>query len=139
MKIRTVKKSDLKTIAKLDRQIFKDTTNQQALKVFQDSFKRKIPGACLVAEDNGKLIGAILSEKRLTFSPNTSYISTLFVRKEWRHKGIGKLLLERCLAAMKKSGMKAVSLTVAKENTTAFSLYKKHGFKPVRILCAKKL
>jgi ribosomal protein S18 acetylase RimI-like enzyme len=132
-------KSDLKALAGMDAKLFGDTTETQGLKVYRDCFRKRIAGACLVAEEGREAIGAIFAERKLGFLPNFAHISSLFVKKEWQRKGVGKLLLEKCFATMKKQGIENVSLTVSQKNHAALSFYKKYGFKLSRLLYTKKL
>jgi [ribosomal protein S18]-alanine N-acetyltransferase len=56
----------------------------------------------------------------------------LAVKKEYRNKGIGIILLNEALAFSKKKNKKYLSLWVAKENSPALHLYDKFGFKKTR-------
>ncbi len=139
MKIRKIRKDDLQILATLNAQIFKDTTKNQALKTFEEAWKKRIPDGCLVAEEDQKILGAIIVEKKVTFRKKSSGITSIFVKKEWQSKGVGKELIERSLAVLKKNGYKNVSLTVALDNDRAISLYEKYGFKAYRMLYLKEL
>ncbi len=134
MKIRKMLRADLPELAKLNVEIFKDTDQKQALVSLAYSFSGKVPGACLVAEDSGKFIGAIFAEKKTTFHRDAAYISSFFVAQSARRKGVGKALFSACLLAMKKKGMKSISITVEQRNKKALSLYKQAGFKYFRSL-----
>jgi ribosomal protein S18 acetylase RimI-like enzyme len=138
MNIRKMTEQDIPILADLNAQIFKDTGKEQATKVFSDSFRNSVPGACLVAEE-GKIIGAIIAERKTTFTPNAAGIKSFFVVEGYQGKGIGKMLLERCVAALKESGIETVSLTVDPENKSAISVYEKEGFELFRLKYLKKL
>ncbi len=140
MKIRLAKTSDVLRIAKLDSEVFPKTAFSQGLKVFRAAFKNRIQGTCFVAESEGKLIGAIVAEKRLSFTDSsTSYIASFFVAEKWRKKGVGTALFEKCLAALRSKGIGSVSLTVHPANKTALKMYKKRGFKLYRLSLLKEL
>jgi ribosomal protein S18 acetylase RimI-like enzyme len=47
---------------------------------------------------------------------------------EFRHRGIGRRLLARALAAARDAGITRIELTVREQNLNAVSLYKKEGF-----------
>ena len=51
------------------------------------------------------------------------------VRSEWRRQGIGRRLLETCLAHGKRSGLEKVELEVYSDNVGAVGLYEAFGFK----------
>lgn len=82
MKIRKIIKTDLKTLVKLDAEIFGDTTNEQGLMVFQHSFKNRIADACLVAEEDSEVLGAVMAEKKIDWLPNSACVFQGF---PWTH------------------------------------------------------
>ncbi len=63
---------------------------------------------------------------------NESYIDKLAVKKEYRNKGIGLILLKELLIFSKKKNKKYLSFWVAKENSLVLHLYCKFGFKKIR-------
>jgi len=138
MKIRKMSRADLPALARLNFALFHDITVKQALLVFRHSLSKRVDGACLVAEDKGKPIGAIFCEKKLTQYANSAYIAAFFVSKEHQGKGIGKQLFSACLSAMKKKGITNASITVSEKNKRALSMYKKAGFKPFRLLLLRR-
>lgn len=52
----------------------------------------------------------------------------LFVKKEWRGKGIAGALVEMALNEIKKDGLESLDLRVSVKNKEALLLYKKLGF-----------
>lgn len=139
MHIRNARQKDAKPLAKLNMEIFHDIPSpREAKKFYSHCMKNSFPGACLVAEEKGELVGAIMAEKRLTFVPRAAEIKSLMVAKGWQGKGIGKKLLAQCLLSLKKHGIKSISLTVHPKNKTAKSLYKKAGFGLFRLMYLKK-
>jgi ribosomal protein S18 acetylase RimI-like enzyme len=138
MKIRKTRRADLPALARLNAKLFRDISVKQALLVFQHSLSKRVDGACLVAEDNGKCEGAIFCEKKLTQYPNSAYITAFFVSKWQQGKGVGKALFSACLSAMKKKGITNASLTVSGKNRRALTLYKKAGFKPFRLMLLRR-
>ncbi len=55
------------------------------------------------------------------------FLSKLYILKEFRHKGLGKLAFEE----IKRLGYNQIRLTVNKNNTNAYHAYKKYGFKTI--------
>ncbi len=138
MRIRTMKPADLHPLAKINAGIYPETTPALALRTLKLAFKNKIPGAALVAEEDGGLAGAIFIEKRITFTAHAAYVHSIFVEKTRRGKGIGRKLMARGLRAAKRHGVKSLSLGVEGENCPAMRLYKKFGFRPFRLLLLRK-
>jgi ribosomal protein S18 acetylase RimI-like enzyme len=140
MEMREIRENDLPVLAKMNAEIFGDTEGKGLpLAVFLEAWKQRVAKACLAAEENGEIVGAIMAEEKMTFYKNSSYITSFFVKNEWQGKGVGKMLIEAALAALKKEGYENVSLTVALDNQKAISLYEKEGFEPFRMVYLKKL
>lgn len=129
---------DLPALSRMASKIFQEPYPKMVLAWLTDSFKSRVEGACLVAEDNGKMAGAIFGNKLLTTRPGTARITEFFVAGDYRGKGAGKALFSSCMSAMKKNGMKSVSLLVREKNKRALSLYKKAGFKPFRLMLLRR-
>jgi ribosomal protein S18 acetylase RimI-like enzyme len=88
---------------------------------------------CLVAEFSGELVGAVwtrlFSEKERGYGyvdNNTPELS-MAVCTQFRHKGIGTLLLQEIILKLQEQGYCQVSLSVDKQNY-ACHLYKSMGF-----------
>ena len=139
MEIRKIREDDLPTLAALNAETFTDTAKGQALLTFKDAWDKRVGDACLVAEENQEIIGAIVVEKKITFIKGSSGIVSFFVKKEMQGKGVGTKLMETALAALKKNGYRNVSLSVALGNEDAISIYEREGFKPFRMLYLKEL
>ena len=55
------------------------------------------------------------------------FLSKLYILKDYRHKGFGKIAFEK----IKKLGFNKIRLTVNKYNTNAYNAYLKYGFKVI--------
>ena len=139
MEIRKITKKDLRPLAKLDAKQYGHTTEEQSFRVFQHLFKNRVPGACLIAEEDNEIIGYLFAQRLTTFIKNAAGIQTIWVTKKRRGRGVGTALIKECLSAMRKYGIKSVSLTAREGNKRAVSLYKNFGFKPFRIMFHRRL
>ena len=100
------------------------------LQVYISEFGKSKHDIALVAEINGKIVGAVwvrimndyghIDDKTPSFA--------ISVYKEYRGKGIGTALMSEMLAILKKRGYKQASLSVQKKNFAA-EMYRKLGFK----------
>ena len=63
---------------------------------------------------------------------NKLFLSKLYVKKEFRHCGIGKSSFEHILKIARDLNKKIIYLTVNKNNKTAICAYFKWGFKNVK-------
>lgn len=100
-------------------------------------FGKRADDYCLVADLDGKIIGAvwvrIISGEIKGFGylddQTPEFAISLF--KEYREQGIGTRLMIEMIEYLRKSGYKKTSLSVQKENY-AVKLYLKMGFKIIR-------
>ena len=103
------------------------------LQVYVDRFGALKDDFALVAEIEGKIIGAvwvrIMNDYGHVDDKTPSLAISLY--KEYRGIGIGTAMMKEILALLKSHGYKQVSLSVQKANYAA-KLYLKIGFKIVR-------
>lgn len=82
------------------------------------------PNTCFVAEDNGKIVGVIMSghDGRRGFIHHTT------VKKEYRGQGIGKKLVDAALAELEAEGIHKVALVAFEKNISGNIFWEKVGF-----------
>ena len=99
------------------------------LQVYVRNFGMQADDRCLVAECNGKVVGAVWTRVMNDYGHIADGIPSLAMSlyKEYRNKGIGTALLEQMLQLLRKDGYKQVSLSVQKTNY-AVRMYRKAGF-----------
>lgn len=83
------------------------------------------PGLSLVACDSDKIVGAILCGH----DGRRGYLSHLAVDAECRHRGIGRELVERCLAGLHRAGILRCNLRVFCRNTAGISFWRHIGWR----------
>jgi ribosomal protein S18 acetylase RimI-like enzyme len=89
-------------------------------------FLARNPGACFVAETGGELAGAVLSGH----DGRRGYIYHAAVREEYRHRGIGKALVQAVEAAMAGQGITKIALVAYKTNEGGNRFWEESGFFP---------
>lgn len=103
---------------------------QPELKIYYDDFGTGEADYCIVADDNGKVIGAvwtrIMDDYGHVDDDTPSFAISLY--KEYRGQGIGTRMMREMLALLKEKGYKQASLAVQKANY-AVRMYEKVGFK----------
>ena len=65
-------------------------------------------------------------------------ISDMYVKPEFRRRGIGSLLLEKCFEHLRKLDIKHVMLSVLSENLAAVKFYEKTWFQDLSVRHVKK-
>lgn len=58
----------------------------------------------------------------------TAYLTQIATNNKFKHKGIGKKLLNICIENCKEENMKLLKLEVQKNNSIAIDFYTKNGF-----------
>lgn len=110
----------------------KEIINQPELQVYIADFGTKTGDIGLVAEVEGKIIGAvwvrIMNDYGHTDNNTPSLAISLY--KEFRNLGIGTAMMKKMLCMLKENGYKQTSLAVQKKNY-AVEMYKKVGFEIV--------
>lgn len=80
-----------------------------------------------LAMNNNEPIGFI----EYVLEENKVFLSKLYVRKDLRHTGIGKMMLEDCIRFAKQNNRNTIYLTVNKGNTPSIDIYNHIGFKQI--------
>ena len=105
---------------------------QPELAMYYEDFGNGNADNCIVADDNGRVIGAvwtrIMNDYGHIDDETPSFAISLY--KEYRGQGIGTELMKEMLTLLKEQGYKKASLAVQKANY-AVKMYKKVGFKTV--------
>jgi len=87
-------------------------------------------GFIFLAVCDGKVVGsaALIKEEEGVYE-----LAKMAVTKEFRGRGISKLMIEQCLSKAAELNAHKVSLFSNHQLSTAISLYKKYGFKHVEV------
>lgn len=106
--------------------------NQPELALYYEDFGNRPADNCLVAEIDGKIIGAvwtrIMNDYGHVDDDTPSFAISLY--KEYRGKGIGTEMMRRMLELLKRQGWRKASLAVQKANY-AVRMYEAVGFKTI--------
>lgn len=89
-------------------------------------YLKRNPGMSFTAWDGQKLIGAVLCGH----DGRRGYLHHLAVRADYRGRGIGAALTERCHAAMRSEGIDKVHIFVFRENQAALAFWQRVNYHP---------
>lgn len=110
----------------------KSIISNSDLQVYVSGFGEEKDDNCLVAEVDGKVIGAvwvrIMNDYGHIDETTPSFAISLY--KQYRGNGIGTDMMRKMLLLLQEKGYKKASLAVQKENY-ALKMYLKVGFKIV--------
>ncbi len=115
----------------------KDIIKSPEINAYIKSFGKKQNDHCLIAETDGKIVGAvwvrILADEIKGFGnidcQTPEFAISLF--KEYRNKGYGTMLMKEMIVYLKNKGYKQASLSVNKDNY-AVHMYQKLGFSIIK-------
>lgn len=102
---------------------------QEDLQVYVRDFGRQPDDHCLVAEVDGKIVGAVWVRVMEDYGhiDNKTPSLAISLYKDYRNRGIGTQLMQRMLDLLREKGYRQVSLSVQKANY-ALRMYEKAGF-----------
>ncbi len=105
---------------------------QPELKLYYEDFGTGRGDLCIVADDGGRVIGAVWSRIMNDYGHVDDETPSLAISlyKEYRGQGIGTVLMQKMLELLKEKGFNKASLAVQKENY-AVRMYEKAGFRTV--------
>lgn len=110
----------------------KSIINSPELQVYVSDFGTQEHDHALLAEVNGKIVGAvwvrIMNDYGHIDDTTPSFAISLY--KEYRGQGIGTDMMQKMLTTLKNAGYKQASLSVQKANYAA-NMYLKLGFETV--------
>lgn len=103
--------------------VYYDDTTDQLFEVFKAD-----KSIYYVAEIGGAVIGGGGIYPTANLPPGTCELVKLYLSPAGRGKGIGKMLMEKCITAAKEMGYKKIYLETMPELTIAIPMYEKLGF-----------
>ena len=105
---------------------------QEDLQVYIRDFGRQPDDHCLVAEVDGRIVGAVWVRVMNDYGHIDDKTPSLAISlyKDYRNRGIGTELLQRMLDLLREKGYRQVSLSVQKGNY-ALWMYRKAGFEVI--------
>lgn len=132
MIIRSMEKSDLPACADILCSVYNNElwqgrwTQAVALEYLTDFFTmRKFVGC--VAEEDGRLVGAIFAHEKVWWNNSEVFVEEMFVRPEKQGRGTGSRLLAQVEAYTAQHGLAGITLSTNRY-APAPRFYRKHGF-----------
>lgn len=80
----------------------------------------------MIAYEQNDAVGILIA---LPSGEQQFHIFSLHVSPDYRHKGVGSMLLSKCINDMLANNVKEIILDVHTDNKPAYNLYRKFGFK----------
>jgi GNAT superfamily N-acetyltransferase len=117
----------IKELAEYEKLIDKLTVTEEMLK--ENLFGKRKYAEVIIAEIDGKTVGqALFFHNFSTFIGKPGiYLEDLYVKREYRGKGIGKALLNKLIEVAKERNCGRVEWVVLDWNKSAIDFYRKLG------------
>jgi len=135
--VREFRPEDLSEVIRINRQTLPENYPSFFFKLHHENF----PRAFLVAEAQGRVVGYVMCRVetgRLHTKEKVGrqgHIISLAVIPEMRRRGVATSLMVRAMKALYEVyGAEEYYLEVRVSNVPAINLYKKLGFKPVKVI-----
>ncbi len=135
MLIRTIKPGDDRALAKIIRDTLTEfKANKPGTVYFDDATDRLSDvfkaDKCIyfVAGQDGEILGGGGIYPTANLPNGTCELVKLYLSPQARGKGIGKMLMKKCIQAAKEMGYKRIYLETMPELTIAIPMYEKAGF-----------
>lgn len=136
MEFKTLEKTRIEAVHEAFVDAFSDYQVKMDLPLekFQKMMKRRgfSPALSMGAFEEDKLVGFVLNGCRDYQGRKTVYDMGTGVVKEYRRQGITSRILEELTVLLKENGVEQYLLEVLQENTSAYELYLKQGFRVTR-------
>jgi ribosomal protein S18 acetylase RimI-like enzyme len=143
MKVREADKSDYDEIFELEQEWFNEGMSpglENPIK--KEFFKEMNKSTVIIAIGKNKIIGYLICKIRKAGEDNYVHkikkgeeyadLDSLYIKKKFRGKGVGKELVKNCFKKVKEAGYKKVIVSAdSKELNKLVKFYMKLGFKPL--------
>lgn len=133
--IRTIEPGDNKALATIIRNSLEEFKANKPGTVYFDETTDHLSDVFnadgsiyFVSELEGKIVGGGGIYPTANLDEGTCELVKLYLSANARGKGIGKLLMEKCIDAAKEMGYRKIYLETMPELTVAIPMYEKFGF-----------
>jgi ribosomal protein S18 acetylase RimI-like enzyme len=152
--IREAKETDLQVVRKYTvetawtslsesdrKELDKEKWTKHLLELFEKLSKRETEKIFVAEDESHAFLGYIWVGEGSSMMTGLKhgYIYDVFVKKEFRGKGIGRTLLEKAQNYCREKGYSRIRLMVYVNNANAIGLYNKMGFKTEQMHMEKTL
>jgi GNAT superfamily N-acetyltransferase len=137
LEFRPVREEQLKQMWDADMEAFRD--HWGGFDGSEESFQRWLHdpkfdiGLLVVAWDGDEIAGGVVNEinavENAAFNRKRGWLQSVFVRRQWRRRGVGRAVVLRSLQVLRDRGLTSAGLGVDADNPTgALGLYTGTGF-----------
>ncbi len=123
------------------KELDKEKWTKHILEGFERLSKRETDRIFVAEDENHTFLGYLWvgEGSNMMTGLKHGYVYDIFVKKEFREKGIGRILLEKAQNYCREKGYSRILLMVSANNANAIGLYNKIGFKTEQMYMGKAL
>jgi ribosomal protein S18 acetylase RimI-like enzyme len=123
------------------KQLDKGKWTKHILEGFEKLSKRETDKIFVAEDENHAFLGYLWVGEggNMMTGLKHGYVYDVFVKEEFRERGIGRILMEKAESYCRERGYSSILLMVSVSNQAAISLYGKMGFKAEQTYMGKAL
>lgn len=150
MKIKEAKINDCKELSELEKEWSKEKISPLMVCNNEKELIKELKNSSIfLIKINNKIVAYLVCKIRTAKETERVHdikkgekyadIDSIYVKKNYRNKGLGSKLLKHCLKKIKKAGYKRIILSAdSTEMNKLVNFYEKHGFKTLFTRMMKK-
>ena len=123
------------------KELDKEKWTKHILEGFERLSKRETDRIFVAEDESHAFLGYLWvgESNNMMTGKKQGFIYDIFVKKEFRGKGLGRTLLEKAQSYCREKGYSRILLMVSANNANAIGLYNKMGFKTEQMYMGKVL
>lgn len=135
--IRSFRESDLLALVEAENEIFTDhwgsqPKTSQVWRRDMIELRPHDPKLWVLAWEGNRVVAECLCHSSRESGPDDGWVSIVGVRREWRGRGLGQIVLTEGLRRLQQAGFVSAALHVDAENLSALNLYRRLGMEIAR-------
>jgi ribosomal protein S18 acetylase RimI-like enzyme len=135
IKIRLMTVNDFSSVVEIDDKILKASRLEYYEMKFDKLFKSKefLPTSLVAEIEDGKVVGVVMAELYMGeygISRDGAKLDTIGVDPEYRHQGIGELLISEIFNHLRDLGVKKIITLVDKNDSRLIQFFMANKFNP---------
>ena len=135
IKIRLMTVNDFDAVVEIDHKILKASRREYYEMKFDKLFKSKefLPTSLVAEVEDGKVVGFVMAELYMGeygISQDGATLDTIGVDPDYRHQGIGELLISEIFDHLRNLGVKKINTLVDKNDSRLIQFFMANKFNP---------
>ena len=135
IKIRLMNLNDFDAVMKIDSKIIKTSRLEYYEMKFDKLFRSKefLPTSLVAEIDDGKVVGFVMAELYMGeygISRDGATLDTIGVDPDYRHQGIGEMLITDIFNHLRELGVKKINTLVEKNDSRLIQFFMANKFSP---------